>query len=157
LVDGAAIGYPNSWVWLIFIGIGLLLILLELIVGVETGLDLVFLGSAFVIGGLLTWPFHFWVLTLIITMVICIVYLAIGRRYVHRWTAIRKEKTNIDAIIGRKGIVLQSLTPGVDGLVKVGNEEWRARAEENIEKGEAIVVTSIIGVTLNVEKFNGGK
>ena len=156
MVDGAAIGFPNSWVWLIFIGIGLLMILLELIVGVETGLDLVFIGSAFVIGGLLTWPFHSWVLTLIVTLVICIVYLAIGRRYVHRWTAIRKEKTNIDAIIGRKGIVLQSLTPGVDGLVKVGNEEWRARAEESIEKGEAIVVTAIIGVTLNVEKYKGG-
>ena len=147
----------NDWVWLLFIGIGLLMILLELIVGVGTGLDLVFLGSAFIIGGLVTWPFHSWVLTLIITLVICIAYLVLGRRYVHRWTATRKEKTNIDAIIGKNGIVLQRLTPGVNGLVKVGNEEWRARAEESIEKDEVIVVTAISGVTLNVEKFKGGK
>ena len=133
------------------------MILLELIVGVGTGLDLVFLGSAFIIGGLVTWPFHSWVLTLIITLVICIAYLALGRRYVHRWTATRKEKTNIDVIIGKKGIVLQSLTPGVIGLVKVDNEEWRARAEEGIEKDEAIVVTAINGITLNVEKIKGGK
>lgn len=156
MVEGLA-GFPDSWVWLIFIGIGLLMILLELIVGVGTGLDLVFLGSAFIIGGLVTWPFHSWVLTLIITLVICIAYLVLGRRYVHRWTATRKEKTNIDAVIGKNGIVLQRLTPGVNGLVKVGNEEWRARAEENIEKDEVIVVTAISGVTLNVEKFKGGK
>ena len=156
MVDGLT-GFSDSWVWFIFIGIGLLMILLELIVGLETGLDLVFLGSAFIIGGLITWPFHSWVLTLIVTLVICIAYLALGRRYVHRWTATRKEKTNIDAIIGRKGIVLQRLAPGAIGLVKVDNEEWRARAEESIEKGEAIVVTAINGITLNVEKFKGGK
>jgi inner membrane protein len=156
MVDSLAL-FPDSWVWLIFIGIGLLMILLELIVGVGTGLDLVFLGSAFIIGGLVTWPFHSWVLTLIITLVICVAYLVLGRRYVHRWTATRKETTNIDAIIGKKGIVLQSLTPGVNGLVKVGNEEWRARAEKSIEKGEVIVVTAINGVTLNVEKDRGGK
>ncbi|MFC1911765.1 NfeD family protein [Chloroflexota bacterium] len=157
MIDGVAIGFPDSWVWLIFIGIGLLMILLELIIGVGTGLDLVFLGSAFIIGGLVTWPFHSWVLTLIITLVICIAYLVLGRRYVHRWTATRKEKTNIDAIIGKNGIVLQRLTLGVNGLVKVGNEEWRARAEESIEKDEVIVVTAISGITLNVEKFKGGK
>ncbi|MCW4013900.1 MAG: NfeD family protein [Candidatus Bathyarchaeota archaeon] len=156
MVDGLAL-LPDSWVWLIFIGIGLLMILLELIIGVGTGLDMVFLGSAFIIGGLVTWPFHSWVLTLIITLAICVAYLALGRRYVHRWTATRKELTNIDVTIGKKGIVLHRLTPGVNGLVKVGNEEWRARAEESIEKGEVIVVTAINGVTLNVEKHQGGK
>jgi membrane protein implicated in regulation of membrane protease activity len=149
--------FPDSWVWLIFIGIGLLMILLELIGGLGTGLDLVFLGSAFIIGGLVSWPFYSWVLTLVITLIICIAYLALGRRYVHRWTATRKEKTNVDAIIGKQGIVLLSLTPGLIGQVKVGDEEWRARSEENIEKGEVVVVTDIKGVTLNVEKYKGGK
>jgi inner membrane protein len=150
-------GVYDLWVWLVFIGIGLLLILLELIVGVETGLDLVFLGSAFIIGGLITWPFQSWILTLIITLVICLAYLFLGRRYVHRLTATRKVKTNIDVIIGRKGVVLQNLAPNSSGLVKVGNEEWRAKAEENIEKGEVVEVTAINGVTLTVEKDKGGK
>jgi len=70
---------------------------------------------------------------------------------------VRKEKTNIDVIIGKRGIVLQSLTPSVIGLVKVDNGEWRARAEVSIEKGETIVVTGISGITLNVEKIKGGK
>jgi membrane protein implicated in regulation of membrane protease activity len=157
MLDGVAVGFSDLWVWLIFIGIGLLMVLLELIIGMGTGLDLVFLGSAFIIGGLLTWPFHSWVLTLIVTLVICIAYLALGRRYIHRWTATRKEKTNIDAIIGKKGIVLQSIAENVDGRVKVGNEEWKAMAAQDIEKGAEIVVIGISGVTLNVEILKGEK
>jgi membrane protein implicated in regulation of membrane protease activity len=156
-ITNSLVTFPDTWMWLIFISAGLSMILLELLVGVATGLDLVFLGSAFIIGGLVTWPFHSWVLTLIITLVICIAYLVVGRRYIHRWTAVRKEKTNVDAIIGKTGIALQDLTPGFSGRVKVGDEEWRARAEEKIEIGEAIVVLSVNGVTINVEKIKGAK
>ena len=155
-MDSVVAGFPDSWLWLIFVILGLLLVLLELIVGVETGLDLVFIGSAFILGGLATLPFHSWLLTLIVTSIICIAYVALGRRYVHRWTAVSKARTNIDAIIGRRGIVLRSIARNVDGLVKVGNEQWRARAEEDIKEGDEIVVTSVSGVTLIVEKTKGG-
>jgi membrane protein implicated in regulation of membrane protease activity len=84
--DGVAVGFSDSWVWLVFVGIGLLMILLELIIGVETGFDLVFLGSAFILGGLVTWPLNSWVITLIATSAICVAYVVLGRRYVHRWT-----------------------------------------------------------------------
>ncbi len=149
-------GFPDLWLWLVFVIVGLLLVLLELIVGVETGLDLVVIGSVFIIGGLATWPFHSWLLTGIVTSIICVAYVALGRRYVHRWTTVSKAKTNIDAIIGRQGIVLKSIARNADGLVKVGNEQWRARAEEDIKEGDEIVVTSVSGVTLIVEKIKGG-
>ncbi len=144
------------WLWLVFVIVGLLFVLLELIVGVETGLDLVFIGSAFIFGGLATWPFHSWLLTVIVTSIICVAYVALGRRYAHRWTAVKKTRTNIDAIIGRQGIVLKSIARNVDGLVKVGNEQWRARAEEGIKEGDEIAVISVSGVTLIVEKTEGG-
>ncbi len=146
----------TDWLWLVFVIVGLLFVLLELIVGVETGLDLVVIGSAFILGGLVTWPFHSWLLTIIVTSIICIAYVALGRRYVHRWTMVSKAKTNIDAIIGKEGIVLKSIAKNVDGLVKVGNEQWRARAPEDIAQGEEIVVDSVSGVTLIVENSKGG-
>ncbi len=149
-------GFPDLWLWLVFIIVGLSFVLLELIVGVETGLDLVVIGSVFIIGGLATWTFHSWLLTVIVTSIICVAYVALGRRYIHRWTMVSKAKTNIDAIIGRQGIVLKSIAKNVDGLVKVGNEQWRARAEEDIKEGDEIVVTSVSGVTLIVEKIKGG-
>ena len=152
----SVVEFPDLWLWLIFVVAGLVLVLIELIVGVETGLDLVFIGSAFIIGGLATWPSHSWLLTVIVTSAICVAYVALGRRYVHRWTVVKKAKTNIDAIIGRQGIVLRSIARNVDGSVKVGNEQWRARAEEDIKEGDEIVVTSVSGVTLIVEKIKGG-
>ena len=154
--DSIAWGIPDSWIWLVFVVVGLLLVLLELIVGVETGLDLVFIGSAFILGGLVTWPLHSWILTVIVTGVICVAYVALGRRYVHRWTMASKSKTNIDAISGRSGIVLRSIAKNVDGLVKVGYEQWRARAEEDIKEGDEIIVTGVSGATLIVKKNEGG-
>jgi len=142
--------------WLIFIVAGLALGLLELIVGIETGLDLVFIGSSFIVGGLVTWPFHSWWLTVVVTSVICVAYIVLGRRYVHRKIQVKKTKTNIDTIIGKKGIVLKNIAKNVDGLVKVGNEQWRARAEEDINEGDEIIVISVSGVTLIVERTEGG-
>ena len=141
---------------LIFIGIGLVMILLELLMGGFTGFDLVFIGSAFIIGGLISWPFHSWMLALVLTMVICLAYIALGRKYVHRWSAAKIEITNIDAIIGVKGMVLEDISSSNTGLVKVRNEEWRARAETAIEQGAVIKVVGISGVTLTVEKCKGG-
>ena len=132
------------------------MILLELLMGMFTGFDLVFLGTAFIIGGLISWPFHSWMLGLVITMIICLAYIALGRKYIHRWSAVKKEITNIDRIIGLKGIVLQDISLSNTGLVKVGNEEWRARAETAIEQGAVIRVIGISGVTLSVEKYKGG-
>jgi membrane protein implicated in regulation of membrane protease activity len=127
---------------------------------VAAGFDLLFIGSIFIIGGLVTWPFHSAVVTLVVTSVICVAYVAVGRRYVHRWTAVRKEKSNIDAIIGRRGIVLKSIAKYADGQIKIDNQRWRARAEEDIEEdikeGDEVVVTSVSGSTLIVEKNKGG-
>jgi len=148
--------FPDLWLWLVFVVVGLILVLLELIVGVETGLDLVFIGSAFIIGGLATWPFHSWWLTLVVTSAICVAYVVLGRRYIHQWTAVKRVRTNIDTIIGQQGIVLKTISRNVDGLVKIGNEQWRARADQDIEQGEEIIVTSISGVTLIVNKVEGG-
>lgn len=148
--------FANLWLWTVFVGVGLLLVLLEIVLGVETGFDLVVVGSVFILGGLVTWPFHSWLLTVIVVVVLCVAYMALGRRYVHRWTQVKQERTNIDAIIGKRGIVLQSITTNVEGRVRVGYEEWRARAEEDISEGEEIVVNGVSGVTLIVEKIRGG-
>jgi membrane protein implicated in regulation of membrane protease activity len=154
MIDSLAAG---SWFWAIFVVIGLLMVLLELLVGVQTGFDLVFLGSAFILGGLLTWPLHSWVLTLIVTSAICLLYVALGRRYVHRLTTARKSKTNIDTIVGKTGIVIRKIAKNTDGRVQVGNEDWKARASEDIEEGDEVMVSGVSGVTLMVEKSKGGE
>lgn len=148
--------FVDMWLWLILVGAGLVLALLEMLMGIDTGLDLVFVGSSLILGGLISWPFHSWILTVIIVVVICIVYIFVGRRYVHRWTAVKKEKTNIDTIVGKKGIVVQSLNRSTGGIVKVGPEEWRAVSDEELPEGTEIEVSAINGVTLTVKSTAGG-
>lgn len=152
----ADIGFYNSWIWLVFVGLGLVLITLELLVGVETGLDMVFIGSAFILGGLVTVAMHSWAWTLVATVVICILYLFIGRRYIHRNIGVRATRTNIDAIIGKTGIVQKETDTSGEGTVKVGTEQWRARSAIPIKEGEEIIVTGIHGITLDVKKAEGG-
>ncbi|MBN1161116.1 MAG: NfeD family protein [Dehalococcoidales bacterium] len=147
-----SIEFFNSWAWLIAIGAGLVLIILELLVGVDTGLDLVFIGTAFGLGGLITLGLKSWVWTIIIVGIICVIYVVLGRRYIHKRTAVPLSKTNIDTIIGKVGIVEKDIERANDGLVKIDHEKWRARADDPIKAGEEITVVDIKGVTLVVKK-----
>jgi membrane protein implicated in regulation of membrane protease activity len=156
-VNGDTIlSFTDEWMWLIFVGIGLLLVILELLIGLDTGLDLVFIGTAFVIGGLITWPIHAWIATILITAAICVIYVFLGRKYIHRKTAVPLERTNVDAVIGKSGIVIKEIEKNTVGRVKVGNEQWRAQAEETIKEGDEIIVTRVTGATLSVRKSEGG-
>ena len=150
------VAFVDSWLWLIFIAAGLVLILMELLLGIETGLDMVFIGSAFVLGGLITIALQSWVWTAVTSGIICVIYVFAGRRYIHSRIAVKTERTNIDTIIGKQGFVQQDITQEKYGMVKIGMEEWRAKADEDIKMGEQITVTDISGVTLNVKRVEGG-
>lgn len=65
--------------------------------------------------------------------------------------------TNSDAFIGKKGFIIREISPGNVGLVKVRGEEWTAisvNEMETIEKDEEIIVKSIEGVKLVVERIS---
>ena len=137
--DSEVLIFFNSWLWVIFVAGGLLMVLLELIVGVETGFDLVVLGSLLILSGLATSFVDSWWVTAVCACVLGLVYVVAGRKYVHRLRQWRTEiKTNIDTIIGESGYVIKAITSNTDGSVKIRNQVWRARAGENIGKDEEI-------------------
>ncbi|MEA1864090.1 MAG: NfeD family protein [Euryarchaeota archaeon] len=142
----------DTWLWAAFVVVGLLMILLELFIGVETGFDLVMLGSALVLGGLLTSFVDSWLATAICASLFCALYVGIGRRYIRAKMKLGATKTNVDAIIGKSGIVTRSIGENTSGRVRVGNEEWRAMSGGNIdiEEGATIMVLEVTGVTLIV-------
>jgi membrane protein implicated in regulation of membrane protease activity len=142
----------NEWLWAVFAGVGLAMILIEL-AGVDTGFDLIVVGSILVLSGLVTLPFHSWVATTVTASVLCVVYVFAGRRYVRRLRTWKGEiKTGADALIGQDGLVTRNVTRFANGSVRVGNEEFRAKGEEKINEGEEIVVVGIKGTTLIVKK-----
>ena len=67
---------------------------------------------------------------------------------------VRDQASNVDAVLGRTGVVTKRIAPRDTGLVKVGTEEWRAElvpGDETVrEVGATITVSSVEGVTLKV-------
>ena len=150
------VAFVDAWLWLIFVGVGLFLVLVEVLLGVDTGLDLVFIGTALILGGLITLAIHSWVWTALASGVIAVAYVVAGRRYLHKRVYVDATRTNIDTIIGKSGTVREAIEPTQDGLVRVGNEDWRARAAVPLAPGDTITVTAVSGVTLTVVKNQDG-
>ncbi len=72
-----------------------------------------------------------------------------------------KSRTNIDSILGKKGIVLKKITSLEKGEVKVDSVIWNAikrEDEEDILGGSVVEVIAVNGNKLLVKKINeGGK
>ena len=136
----------------ILVIIGLVLIILELIVGIETGFDLVILGAILVIGGFLGHYLANNQLAIILSVVLSMLYIFVGRSLVKQKLVVLTKHTNIDKLIGSRGVVVRSITPDTAGMVRVGDEDWRASAEQVLYEKDRVEVTSLEGVTLNVRK-----
>lgn len=64
------------------------------------------------------------------------------------------EPTNIDRIVGMKGIVLQDIEPDSLGEVKVDGKIWSAFSDEFIENKEKVEILEIKGTKLKVRRVN---
>lgn len=135
---------------LIYLGLGA--VLLELIIGVQTGFDLALVGLALALGGVIGNIFNNWQIGVGAAGILAIIYIVLGRKFIKSKLSIATTKTNIDELIGKKGTVTKEINLHKFGQVKVGSELWRAESEEKIEKETRIKVISLEGVTLKVVK-----
>ena len=62
--------------------------------------------------------------------------------------------TNIDALVGKQGIVIRVIDHDKVGEVKVGGEVWSARSlnQDVLPEGESIVIVRVTGAHLVVQK-----
>ena len=143
----------NGWNWVLVIG-GAALILVEVILGGFAGFDLVLIGSAFILGGVAGLGLKNPALGFVIAAVLCLLYIGVGRRLVRKRMLTKHVPSNVDALIGLKGIVIQRVAPHAPGQVRVRDETWRAAlaagVEGPLENGVEITVTAVDGVTLQV-------
>lgn len=64
-------------------------------------------------------------------------------------------KSNADALIGRAGTVSETIKSGEYGRVQIDGDDWKAAGcnqEDNIEKGEKVVVIDRESIILTVKK-----
>jgi len=143
----------NSANWMLVI-LGIVCVIAELALGVMTGFDLALVGASLIAGGIVGLVFGSANVGLLSTAVLAFLYFALFRRWLKAKLQVRHQPSNVDAVIGRTGIVTKRIAPQDCGIVKIGSEEWRAELAQQdaaaLEPGAEIKVLSIEGVTLKV-------
>ena len=143
-----------DWSWLLVFA-GAVLVLVEVLLGGFAGFDLVLIGSAFILGGIAGLVTKSPGLAYVTAAVLGLAYIVLGRRLVRERLAVSHggHATNIDAVLGQQGVVQQRIGAHEPGLVKVGDEVWRALPVSGagpFEAGALITVAGVDGVTLQV-------
>lgn len=142
-----------GWNWLLLVA-GALLILVEVAFGGFAGFDLVLIGSAFLLGGGVGMLANSPVVGLVVASVLCLGYIAIGRRWVRSRLQNRTVASNADALLGERAVVTARVAEHAPGQVKVRDEVWRAvpvpGAGGSFDVGAVVTVERVDGVTLMV-------
>lgn len=84
--------------------------------------------------------------------VLGIILLITTRPLLKKYLPTQRERTNIDRVIGMKGLVTEEIKKNVIGEVKVDGKKWSAINNKKIEVGEEVIVDAIDGVKLIVRK-----
>ncbi len=134
--------------------VGLIAILLELFIGIDTGFDLVLIGITLILGGIIGIFFHRQDAAIITTSFFSFLYIFLGRTMIRHRLFTKHTKTNIENIVGKIAIVEKKINKTRAGQVKVGTETWRAVSDTIIKRGERVKVVRIQGVTLSVVQYD---
>ena len=134
--------------FLIIIGIGAMV--LEILMGAATGFDLLLVGVIFVISGGLGTLLNSFVIALISTIILTLLYLIIGRRFIKQRLSINTKETNVNRLFGKKALVVKKIEVNHPGQVKFEGEIWRAESDKIIATGQEVIIESVSGVTLKV-------
>ena len=142
-----------DWNWALVIG-GALLILIEVALGGFAGFDLVLIGSSFVLGGAVGLVVDSTAVGLVAASLLCLAYIAVGRRWVRARIRGRAVASNTDALMGQRALVTVRLAEHEPGQVRVRDEVWRAVPAPGVsgpfEPGAVVTVQAVDGVTLQV-------
>lgn len=144
----------GMWVnWLLVIG-GIVCVIVELALGAMTGFDLALIGGSLAIGGGIGLFVASEKIGLLAAGGLSLVYLVVFRRWLRATLTVKNHPSNVDAVVGKTGVVTKRIALHEPGMVKVGDEVWRAelaRAEDAPrDSGAAVTVESVEGVTLKV-------
>lgn len=142
------------WVnWFLIIG-GIVCVIVELALGAMTGFDLALIGGSAAIGGgigLLTGSEK---IGLLAAGGLALVYLAVFRSWLRTKLTVKDHPSNVDAIVGKTGVVTKRIAQHEAGMIKVGTEIWRAELvgadDAARDPGMTVKVEAVDGVTLKV-------
>ena len=134
------------FVWL---GIIVLLTMIELM---TVGLTTIWFVVSGIVALLLSFIIEDFLIQFAVFVILGIVLLITTRPILLKLLIKEKEKTNIDRIVGMKGIVIKEVNKDEEGEVKVDGKVWRAYSNDSIKKDAIIKVLKINGTKLKIEE-----
>lgn len=135
-----------TFMWMVLF---LVLIVLEI---VTVGL----ISIWFALGALASFVSSFWIDSIWIQLGIFVgvsaISLLLTRKIVAKFRINDSEKTNLDRVIGKIGIVTEDIDKLAVGEVKVDGKKWSAISDKKINVGSKVEILSIDGVKLKVKE-----
>jgi len=131
--------------------LGVICVIVEILLGAATGFDLLLVGVIFMLSGGLGALVKSFPAALVASVVLVVLYLVFGRRFVKQKLAIETKQTNVDRLIGQRAVVVKSIESHRPGQIKIEGEVWRAESDKAIAVGQEVTIESVTGVTLKVK------
>lgn len=88
-----------------------------------------------------------------IFVVLGVLLLITTKPILKKFMNVEKVKTNLDRVIGMKGVVTEKIMPLKFGEVKVDGKKWTAFSDEELNEEDVVKILSIDGVKLKVQKW----
>ena len=136
-------------VWVLWIIVIIALAFLEI---VTIGLVSIWFIASAIVSLILSFFIDSFYIQFAVFVVLGIILLITTRPILTKLINPKKNKTNLDRVIGMTGIVTEEIKKSIVGEVKVDGKKWSAIAKEKIDVGEEVIIKDIDGVKLIVEK-----
>ncbi len=131
--------------------IGLILIILELIVGIDTAFDLLLLGVSLLVGGFFGY-FTTDMAGIVVSTILAFSYLLIGRKFLKNKIQAFSHQSNTDLLLGTVSTVKSWDNEKNIGIINIEGENWRVKSidDKPISVNSKVKILNISGVTLIV-------
>lgn len=134
------------WIWL---GLVVTLTLIEVL---TTNLVTIWYIASALVSLILSFFIDSYLIQFSVFVILGTILLFTTRDYLVKLIVKKKEKTNLDRVIGMTGIVTEEITKKKAGEVKVDGKRWTAIADKKIKVDSTVKVLEIDGVKLKVEE-----
>lgn len=140
---------PPVWIWL---GVAVIMGIIE---AFTMGLTTIWFAGGALAAALVSGITDSVLIQLLVFAVVSLILVYFTRPIAKKMLNTKVEKTNIDAVIGERGIAESDIRRDLRGTVKADNKMWTAVLAEDspdITTGDIVIVESIEGVKLVVKK-----
>ena len=135
------------FMWLIII------LFLGFIEAITVNLVTIWLVISGIVSLILSFFINDFIIQFSVFVILGILLLITTRSWLNKVFKINKYKTNLDRVIGMRGIVTEKITKNSPGEVKVDGKRWMAVSDKTINVDNDVKILEIDGVKLKVEKW----